>query len=193
MSDEDHQRLEERKLRAKQVLEQTQIQHTCDVIPIGMIKNYKLRCDESIEDLPFYPSEIGDYIRILERIIEPVMKGRADNVNLAAYVQGVVNEIVIDLPPIMTEPIVQISDPVAAAQYNSHLSPIAVGNIDDFSDHNTNDIKTTVDNLLKRVSQLESEVRKLKNNNLDTIDTSGRVNPLGSFLEQIATSSFLDD
>lgn len=198
MSDEDQQRLEERKLRAKQALEQTQIQHTCDVISISMVKNYKLRCAESIKDLPFFPSEIEDYIRILERIIEPVMKKNTDNINLAAYVQGVVDEIIIDLPPVFTEPIVQTiktADAATAAQYNRQISHLSTIDITENEFSTPKD--TTIEELHRRVSQLEFDVRKLKSDTKyiqsDDLFASGRTNPLGGFLEQIQTSSFLDD
>lgn len=121
MFEEDQERLEERKLNAKRVLEQSQKTLTCDVISVGMIKNYKLRCEEEVKVMNHYPTEISDYIRLLERVVEPTIKGLADNVNVVAYIKGITDEIVIELPPIMTEPVQNAHRDIVSSASNSHL------------------------------------------------------------------------
>lgn len=193
MFDEDQQRLEDRKLAARQLLEQSQKQLTCDVISVGMLRNYKIRYNDATADMTSVPAEITDYVRLLERVIEPAMTNHADNVNVAAYIKGVVDEIVIELPPILTEPIAPASATTSIDALPMNTSEIwkpehKVVSYDDFEE------------LSRRVSKLESLVSERPATSHEPVSHIGGVyhgrdgtyDPVDKYLKNMSSSSFLD-
>lgn len=202
MFEEDQERLEERKLNAKRALEQSQKTLTCDVISVGMIKNYKLRCEEEVKVMNHYPTEISDYIRLLERVVEPTIKGLADNVNVVAYIKGITDEIVIELPPIMTEPVQNANRDVVSSASNSHLpfmETAYTSSTDEQKYVSIDEFKA----LAQRVELLESKISPEPIPRYTSEVYSGRDNKyefikdknedhLRKYIENMSSSNFLD-
>lgn len=206
MFEEDQKRLEERKLNAKRALEQSQKTLTCDVISVGMIKNYKLRCEEEVEVMNHYPTEISDYVRLLERVIEPTIKGLADNVNVVAYIKGITDEIVIELPPIMTEPVQPMHRDVAPSASNSRLpfmETTSTNYVDEQKYVSMDEFKA----LTQRVALLESKLSSKTSLESTVEHTSGAYHGrdgtyeftkdesedhLRKYIENMSSSNFLD-
>lgn len=180
----DSLRLEDRKRQAREQFTQDK-SRTCDIISIGMINNYKVRCNDSIEEFidlnGHFPSEILDYIKLLEKLIEPITQGQQNNknnVNLMAVVQGIADEVEINVPIL----------PVPAVQQKSVTDVTSIPFMNTGEQESDNIEDNFLQNILSRLDKLESEVRLLKMR----APTDVAMDTFAEQLEKIASSSFLD-